>query len=244
MRSTAGCRCTPSAISSTSASDSSSAPTGPGSRWWSPRMALKRWVPTEAPASSASRATSYVASVWPIAATTPAAAMQRTASIPPGSSGARVTIRTAPSPAASRASTDAGSGSAREPGWWAPGAARAEPRTLEVHAGEHAVLHRQGQLAHGAHHRVAGVGDQAGGHRRGAVGQVGGRDGRPPRPPYRCRTTHPHPRARACPRSPGRRWRRRGRRRRRSRPAGRPRRPRPPGRRRGGATPARGPAPG
>ena len=120
MRSRAGCRCTPSAMSSTSTGESSSAPTGPGSRWWSGRIALKRWVPRRAPASRAARAWSYVASVWPIAASTPASTSRRTASMPPGSSGARVTIRTAPSPAARSASTDAGSGVASEPGWWAP----------------------------------------------------------------------------------------------------------------------------
>ena len=120
VRSTAGCRCTPSAISSTSTGESSSAPTGPGSRWWSGRIALKRCVPRRAPASRAARDSSYVASVWPIAATTPASASWRTASIPPGSSGARVTMRTAPSPAARRAWTEAGSGWVSEPGWWAP----------------------------------------------------------------------------------------------------------------------------
>ncbi len=122
----------------------------------------------------AARVSSYVASVWPIAATTPAAESRRTASIPPGSSGARVTMRTAPSPAASSASTAAGSGDDSEPGLVRTGALRAEPRSLEVHAGEQSVADELGELADGGGHPGGGVGDQAGGHRRGAVGEVGG----------------------------------------------------------------------
>ena len=45
--------------------------TGPGSRVLIGRIALNRCVPTVAPASIAARVCSYVASVWPTAATTP-----------------------------------------------------------------------------------------------------------------------------------------------------------------------------
>ena len=75
-------------------------------------------MPSRASASRAARASSYVASV--LTDRSQHAGVDEAAygvRMPPGSSGSRVTIRTAPSPAVSSASTDAGSGTASEPGW-------------------------------------------------------------------------------------------------------------------------------
>ena len=178
MRSTAGCRCTPSAISSTSTGESSRAPTGPGSRWWSGRIALKRCVPRRAPASRAARDSSYVASVWPIAATTPASASWPHGLDPAGQLGREGDHAYGAVPrreeGLDRGRVRVGE-RARLVG---AGALRAQPGALEVDAGEPTVLHQQGELADGVGHPLRGVGDQAGRHRRRPVGEVGVGDDR------------------------------------------------------------------
>ena len=147
-----------------------------------PRIALNRWVPTVAPASSAARASSYVASVWPIAATTPAAVSRRIASSPPGSSGARVTIRRCPRGRSSSRVDVAGSGSVSSAGSCAPACAAASqgpsrwmPASTPVGDQRSELAQRRGSSA------STRVGDQAGHDRRGAVGQVGRDHGAPRR---------------------------------------------------------------
>ncbi|OGO59574.1 MAG: hypothetical protein A2V85_06535 [Chloroflexi bacterium RBG_16_72_14] len=80
----------PSAISSTYASSSVSAATArPGAWWATPDIALNRWVVVRPPAAYPARASSSVASEWPIDGTTPLAASQRIRSRLPAPSGPR-----------------------------------------------------------------------------------------------------------------------------------------------------------
>ena len=95
-------------------------------RWWIGVIALKTWVPTSAPASSARATIASSAAVCPTATRTPAATKRRTASSPPGSSGARVTIRRAPRPASTSRSTVAGVGRAQQVGLVGAGLLEAE----------------------------------------------------------------------------------------------------------------------
>ena len=115
------CRWMPSATNSqVTPCAPSSAKTGPGARWCGGGMPLKTWVPTVAPAATAARACSYVASVCPTATVTPAPTSSPIASIAPGNSGAMVTIRTVPRPASTSRRSSSVEGSRRYAGFCAP----------------------------------------------------------------------------------------------------------------------------
>ena len=204
-RSAAGWTCTPSAISSTYASGcSSSAATGPGSRWCSPRMALNRCVPTGAPASSAATARSYVASVWPIAGHD-AGGVEPPDGVQPAGQLGREGDHPDVAPAGLEQRLDLlRLGVGEQGGVVGAGVLRAEPRALEVDAGDAARRRRRrpGSRTDAAS-ALDPVGDQARGHRGGAVGEVGAGHGRAPPRPTRRRTTPRRRRARGCPRSPG-----------------------------------------
>ncbi len=95
-------------------------PTTPGSRWCIGRCALYKWVTIRAPASAAAATCAAVASLCPTLTSTPAAASWRTAASAPSSSGASVTSRTSPAPAASSASIAAADGGMIHAGLCAP----------------------------------------------------------------------------------------------------------------------------
>ncbi len=90
-RSIAGCTWTPSGMSAATAGlGASAAAMTPGSRWFNGRIALNRCVNMRAPASMPAFASSSVALVWPIEATTPRAVRRRIASSAAGQLGRRV----------------------------------------------------------------------------------------------------------------------------------------------------------
>ena len=92
-----GSRWIPSTIAWTTTSGRrSAAPTMPGSRWVSGRIALKTWVTVRTPRSKATFASAAVALLCPSETTTPRASSRSMSSSAPGSSGARVTSRTGP----------------------------------------------------------------------------------------------------------------------------------------------------
>ena len=87
-----GSRWTPSTIAWTTTSGcTSAAPTIPGSRWASGRIALKTWVTVRTPRSNAAFASAAVALVCPSETVTPRACSRSISSSAPGSSGASVT---------------------------------------------------------------------------------------------------------------------------------------------------------
>ena len=130
-RTISGSRWTPSTIAWTITSGRmSAAPTMPGSRWASGRIALKTCVTVRTPRSKAACAWAAVASLCPSETVTPRACRSSIRSSAPGSSGASVISRTGP--AASRRSSSAGSGSCRERESVRAEARGGEERALEV----------------------------------------------------------------------------------------------------------------
>ena len=92
-----GSKWTPSAmISQTTSGWARTAPTVPGSRWCSPRMALKVWVACVAPHAIAVSTSAAFASVWPTETMMPLARACRMISSAPGTSGASVICRIVP----------------------------------------------------------------------------------------------------------------------------------------------------
>ena len=172
-----------------------------------------------APASSAATARSYVASVWPIAATTPAACEPPDGVQPAGQLGregdhpdvAARRPRAARRPAPASGSVEQGRvvragvrGLSHGPSRWMPASSPSSTSVGEARAPTRPAPSTR-------------VGDQAGHHRGGAVGEVRARPPRPPRradppsndappPPCACASTKPghHGRRRAGRRPAGR----------------------------------------
>ena len=120
-RTSASCTCTPSLIISTATPASSAATDGPGARWLTDPIALNRWVARRRPGRERGRRPARTSRRC--ARPRPPrrrATMSAISSSAPGSSGASVTVRTAPWPASSNLASTSGSGASRWAGFCAP----------------------------------------------------------------------------------------------------------------------------
>ena len=222
-------------IETYTSSRASAAPTMPGSRCRSGRIALKRWVTLRAPASNAAFACAAVASLWPSETATPRSSSRSISSPAPGELRARASSA---APGRRRAAARAAAGRGRAvttPRGCRAGSARgtalrgacrgsAAARLVDrhlAHRGEHLLLRARDQRREVRRH--AGLEQR--------VARRGGSRRRPRRGSRRRRSRSPAGRRSPGPRSRGRACRRgrrprSGRRRPRRRPRRAPRRQR------------------
>ena len=120
----------------------------------------------------ATDATSAVASVWPMAAITPARVAALISSAAPGSSGATVTTRRYPRGRRPETLEDANIGSEHMPRILSTAPDRGQERPLEVEPGQDAVGGQAGQHGRAGFQLGQRGGHQAGQHGGGAVTAV------------------------------------------------------------------------